>query len=63
MGVSRRGLILGGAGVAAVAGAGVAVVTDVLPGGPLARPVTGSAEPSGTVPVVSPGTPVVRTFF
>jgi enterochelin esterase-like enzyme len=63
MGVSRRTLILGGAGVAVVAGVGAAVVTDILPGGPPVRRMIGMTGPSGTVPAVPPSAKVVRTFL
>lgn len=62
MGVSRRTLVLGGAGVA-VAGAGVAVITDVLPGGPQVRRAIGMTGPAGTIPAVPPSAKVTRTFF
>jgi hypothetical protein len=62
VGVSRRTLILGGAGLT-VAAAGVAVITDVLPGGPEVRRAIGMTGPAGTIPAVPPSAKVTRTFF
>jgi pimeloyl-ACP methyl ester carboxylesterase len=55
-------MILGGAGIV-VAGAGVAVITDVLPGGPPVRRLIGMTGPAGTIPAVPPSAKVTRTFL
>jgi hypothetical protein len=57
--VSRRSLLLGGAGVGIV-GVGAGVLTDVLPGGPRVRRLLGLTGPDGTIPDVPAG-PVVTS--
>jgi dienelactone hydrolase len=55
-GVTRRRVLLGGLGIGLIgATAGAGAITDVLPGGPALRRVTGMTDPAGTVPDVPPG--------
>lgn len=56
--VTRRAVLLGGAGLGVLAGAGV--VTDVLPGGPALRRALGLTGPDGEVPDVPPAAAVTE---